>query len=91
VREPVPFTWAACNLGGQRPWSICPGAGNGRRVAVLYGPELYFLCPRCHDLVYESQRENEMSRALRRPQAIRERLGGSANMMEWLDSLEKIR
>ena len=37
VREPVPFTWTACNFGGERPWFVCPGAGCGRRVAVLYG------------------------------------------------------
>jgi hypothetical protein len=80
VREPVALTWTACNFGGERPWFICPGAGCGRRVAVLYGPGRYFLCRHCYDLVYESQRENEMHRALRRAQTIRERLGGSANM-----------
>jgi hypothetical protein len=82
VQEPVPLTWTACNFGGERPWFICLGAGCGRRVAVLYGPGRYFLCCHCYDLVYESQRENEMHRALRRTQTIRERLGGSANMME---------
>jgi hypothetical protein len=82
VKEPVPLTWTACNFGGERPWFICPGAGCGRRVAVLYGPGRYFLCRHCYDLVYESQREDGMNRALRRAQAIRERLGGSANMME---------
>jgi hypothetical protein len=80
VSEPVSLTWTACNFGGGRPWFICPGAGCGRRVALLYGPKKYFLCRHCYDLVYESQRENEMHRALRRAQAIRERLGGSANM-----------
>ena len=82
VQEPVPLSWTACNFGGERPWFICPGAGCGRRVAVLYGPGRYFLCRHCYDLVYESQRENEMTRALRRAQAIRESVGGSANMME---------
>ncbi len=82
VREPVSFAWTACNFGGERPWFICPSAGCGRRVAVLYGPGRYFLCRHCYDLVYESQRENQMNRALRRAQAIRERLGGSANMMK---------
>jgi hypothetical protein len=82
VKEPVPLTWTACNFGGERPWFVCPGSGCGRRVAVLYGPGRYFLCRHCYDLVYESQRENEMHRALCRAQAIRERLGGSANMME---------
>ncbi len=82
VGEPVTLTWTACNFGGGRPWFICPGAGCGRRVAVLYGPGRYFLCRHCYDLTYESQRENGMTRALRRAQAIRGRLGGSANMME---------
>jgi hypothetical protein len=82
VQEPVALTWTACNFGGERPWFVCPGARYGRRVAVLYGPGRYFLCRHCYDLVYERQRENEMNRALRRAQAIRERLGGSASMMK---------
>jgi hypothetical protein len=80
VQEPVSVAWTACNFGGERPWFICPGAGCGRRVALLYGSAKYFLCRHCYDLVYESQRENAMHRALRRAQAIRERLGGSTNM-----------
>jgi hypothetical protein len=82
VREPVPLTWTACNFGGERPWFVCPGAGCNRRVAVLYGPGRHFLCRHCYDLVYESQRDNAMYRALHKAQSIRERLGGSANMME---------
>ncbi len=82
VREPVPLVWTVCNFGGERPWFLCPGAGCGRRIAVLYGPGQYFLCRHCYDLRYESQREDGMSRALRRAQKIREQLGGSANMME---------
>jgi len=82
VREPVEIAWTACNFGGERPWFICPGAGCGRRVAVLYGPGGYFLCRHCYGLSYESQREDKMHRALHRAQKIRERLGGSANMTE---------
>jgi hypothetical protein len=82
VREFVPLTWTACNFGGERPWFICPGAGCGRRVAVLYGPGRYLLCRHCYDLSYQSQRDNKMYRALHKAQAIRERLGGSANMMQ---------
>ena len=82
VTEPVPLEWTPCNFGGERPWFLCPGAGCGRRVAVLYGPGRYFLCRHCYDLRYESQREDKTHRALRRAQRIRERLGGSANMTE---------
>jgi hypothetical protein len=82
VRERVPLTWTSCNFGGERPWLMCPGADCGRRVAVLYGLGRYFLCRHCYDLSYESQREDKMHRALRRAQKIRERLGGSANMLE---------
>ena len=80
VQESVSLDWTVCNFGGERPWFVCPGAGCGCRVAILYGQGKYFLCRHCYDLVYESQRENEMHRALRRAQNIRERLGGSANM-----------
>jgi len=82
VKEHVPLAWTACNFGGERPWFICPGAGCGRRVALPYGLGRYFLCRYCYDLVYESQRENGVYRALHKAQAIRERLGGSANMMK---------
>ena len=82
VKETVPLTWTACNFGGERPWFICPGTDCGRRVAVLYGPGRFLLCRHCYDLSYQSQRDNEMYRALHKAQAIREKLGGSANMME---------
>lgn len=82
VKEPVSLEWTPCNFGGERPWFVCPGDRCGRRVAILYGPGKYFLCRHCYDLRYESQRENRMHRALRRAQNIRQRLGGSANMME---------
>jgi len=82
VREPVPLQWTPCNFGGEKSWFICPGAGCGRRVAVLYKPNRYFLCRHCYDLAYQSQRDNKVYRALHRAQDIRRRLGGSANMME---------
>ncbi|MGI9049257.1 MAG: hypothetical protein ACR2GU_07785 [Rubrobacteraceae bacterium] len=82
VRVPVPLEWTPCNFGGERPWFLCSGAGCGRRVAVLYGPGEYFLCRHCYELSYESQRENMMYRTIHKAQDIRERLGGSANMME---------
>ena len=80
VRETVHLAWTACNFGGERTWFICPGAGCGRRVAVLYGAGRYFLCRHCYELLYESQRENAMYRAIHKAQSIRKRLGGSANM-----------
>lgn len=88
VTEPVPLGWTPCNFGGERPWFLCPGirpgssAGCGRRVAVLYGPGKYFLCRHCYGLSYKSQRENKVFRALHKAQAVRERLGGSASMLE---------
>ena len=82
VKEPVSLEWTPCNFGGERPWFLCPGAGCGRKVAVLYGPGKYFLCRYCYDLRYESQREDKKDRALRRAQKISMRLGGSADMLE---------
>ena len=81
IRYRVPIAWTACHFGGRRPWFVCPGAGCRRRAAVLYGRRL-FLCHRCHDLAYASTRQEPGERALRKAQRIRERLGGSANMLE---------
>ena len=82
VKELVPLEWTPCNFGGERPWFVCPGVACGRRVAILYGPGKYFLCRHCYDLRYESQRKDKKDRALRRARKIRQRLGGSANMLE---------
>ena len=50
-------------------------------MAVLYGGSI-FACRQCHQLVYESQREQACYRALRRMQAIRIKLGGPGSMAE---------
>ena len=70
---------------GWRPWFHCPvaahGVSCGRRVAILYGAGKYFACRHCYRLAYPSTREDAPSRALTKAQAIRVRLGGTANML----------
>jgi hypothetical protein len=78
---PVLLEWLPCNYGGQRAWFRCPASGCGRRVAILYGNGI-FACRHCHRLAYSSQRIQTWDRALRRAQAIRQRLGGTANMYD---------
>jgi hypothetical protein len=73
-RYPVDLSWTSRNLGGRRPWFICPAAGCGRRVAVLYGGQI-FACRHCHRLAYTSARESPGDRAARRADRIRVRLG----------------
>jgi len=80
-RYPVRLDWSACTYGGRRAWFLCPAAGCGRRVAILYGGGI-FACRHCYRLAYPSQRETSDDRALRQAQTIRKRLGGTANMME---------
>ena len=79
MRCPVQLEWSACHYGGRRVWFRCPREGCGRRVAILYG-EATFACRRCHRLTYRTQRASASSRSLGRAQAIRQRLGGTANM-----------
>lgn len=78
---PVPIERTACHYGGLRVWFRCPQQGCGRRVAILYG-SITFACRHCHGLAYGSQRCSATSRALRRAQAIRQRVGGTANMYD---------
>ena len=80
VEYDVSIEWTPCHYGGQRPWFICPAKKCSRRVAILYGGSI-FACRKCHQLAYQSQREVAHNRALCRAQNIREKLGGSGNML----------
>lgn len=79
MQYPVSITWTACHYGEARAWFICPEPGCQRRVAILY-IGLSVACRHCFHLAYESQRESVSSRATRRAQHIRRRLGGTSNM-----------
>jgi hypothetical protein len=79
-----------CNLGGERPWFICPALGCGRRVAILYGGGI-FACRHCYRLAYPSAREDVCDRATRRADKLRARLGwepgilnGNGDKPKWM-------
>jgi hypothetical protein len=71
---PVRITRTRCNFGGWRPWFLCPARACGRRVAILYGGDV-FKCRSCHKLAYASTREGLGRRAERRAERIQARLG----------------
>ena len=75
----VAIQWTPCHYGGSRPWFVCPAKGCGRRVAILYGGSI-FACRHCYQLAYPSQQESAAGRALHKAQAIRVKLGGTANL-----------
>lgn len=78
---PVLLERTRCHYGGERSWFLCPARGCGRRVAILYGGNI-FACRRCYHLAYESQNESPRYRDLSRTQNIRIRLGGSGSMAD---------
>jgi len=81
VEQRVKIVWTNCRLGGRRPWFQCTACA--RRVAKLYlcGRPI-FACRHCLGLAYTSQQESPRDRALTQAQKIRERLGGSANLLD---------
>ena len=76
---PVRLSWTACHYGGERVWWLCPMAGCGRRVAVLYGGAM-FACRHCQQRAYQSQRESPDDRQARRANKLRARLGWKAGI-----------
>ena len=76
----VRLEWTSCHYGGTRAWFLCPARGCGRRVAILYLGGAFFACRHCYQLGYQSQREAPYLRAIYRAQAIRIKLGGSADL-----------
>ena len=71
---PVYLTSTDCHLGGERRWFLCPREGCMRRVAILYASDI-FVCRRCRQLAYLSQREPPSTRTIRRIEKVRCRLG----------------
>ncbi|MGI8485986.1 MAG: hypothetical protein ACR2OU_17210 [Thermomicrobiales bacterium] len=62
-----------CNYGGSRLYVTCLGCDHRRRV--LYGVGMVFRCRKCHDLAYQSTREERSDRAHRRLAKLYGRLG----------------
>src|SRR5438477_1669417 len=63
LEQPTPVAWTPCRFGGRRPYFLCPGADCGRRVSTLYSVGAGFLCRLCHQLVFRSQRQDELGRS----------------------------
>ncbi len=63
-----------CNFGGSRAWFRCPNTLCGKRVAILYGGNV-FLCRHCWSADYRSQRESVVNRLFRRICKIRRKMG----------------
>ncbi len=80
-RQTIDLTETSVFLGGSRPWFVC---SCGRRCAKVYGSNRAggsrFACRTCKRIAYPSQSEDPRFRPTRRLQAIRESLGGSANL-----------
>jgi len=62
------FDRTRCNYGGKRKWFLCPHCG--KRVAVLYGADIRFLCRHCYRLPYSSQGESYLDRMERKADKI---------------------
>lgn len=76
--EPSPYEvrldLTGCNFGGSRAWFRCPNTLCGRRVAILYGGDV-FLCRHCWSAGYRSQRESVVYRLFRRIDKLRRKMG----------------
>jgi hypothetical protein len=71
VNDPIPIVYSFTNFGGRRAWFQCRACS--RRVGRLYGGRL-FRCRRCRGAVYQSQREDAISRATSQRWKLRKRL-----------------
>lgn len=78
VEQSVAIDRTPCNFGGQRPWFSCPNCH--RRVAILYGAGVRFLCRHCCGLPYASQGEDFTNRMIRKARKIRKRLEASEDL-----------
>lgn len=84
-RVSVNLVRSDCHLGGSRQWFECPTSSCRRRVAILYGGEI-FVCRTCRNLTYPSQYLPPWERSILKADRIRDRLGwkpGIFNGLGW--------
>ena len=62
VKESVWFDRTPCNYGGERLWFLCPRCS--KRVAVLYGADVRFLCRYCYNIRYSSQMKGKLDQLI---------------------------
>ncbi len=75
VSESIGLASTRCHFGGVRWWARCPSCG--ARIAVLYLMAGRFRCRGCHGLPYASTRAAPFTRACRRAQKLRGRVGAT--------------
>lgn len=80
VGQFISFKHSPQPFGGHRVWLQCPHCD--KQCRVLYSGRLGFRCRRCQGLSYISEHERPFGRAILRPQRLRERLGGSADLTQ---------
>ena len=68
-----------CHYGGHRKWFLCPQCNE--RTLKLYEWNSKYLCRKCHDLPYTSQRVPEIDRLLIKVRKIRDRLNASHDLL----------
>lgn len=61
------------NFGGHRRWLVCPKCWGRRQSLFIHEEKL--ACRKCHDLRYASQSESSRTRAMRRADKLRAKLG----------------
>lgn len=72
VAQRIPLDSTPCNYGGGRQWFRCPRCS--KRVAVLYGADVLFLCRYCYKLPYASQNQGYMEKLINQMQKLREHI-----------------
>jgi hypothetical protein len=64
VQQTIWFDRTPCHYGGSRKWFLCPNCD--RRVGLLYGSDVLFLCRHCYRHPYASQGEDYLDRMSRK-------------------------
>jgi hypothetical protein len=69
----ITILWTRCHFGGRRPWFQCTGCGS--RVGKLYPGFWVYLCRKCCNLSYQSQRMSPPRRLHTKAERLRRLMG----------------